>query len=114
MNDLCHVISTIHALLLLLSVLLSVCAVGVVGGQSQLLAVVAIGEMLRAVGTVGIDGGVGREGLLIVCALLMTTNQVSGFANARFGCSEEIISIIELTLLSSNGCIVQRKECSFG
>ena len=30
---------------------------------------------------------VGREGLLIFCSLLMTTNQVSGFADARFGCS---------------------------
>ena len=57
---------------------------------------------------------VGREGLLLVCSLLMTTNRVSGFADACFGHSEEITSIIELTLLSSNGCIVQRKECSFG
>ena len=30
---------------------------------------------------------VGREGLLVVCSLLMTTNRVSGFADARFGCS---------------------------
>ena len=30
---------------------------------------------------------VGREGLLVVCSLLMTTNQVLGFADARFGCS---------------------------
>ena len=57
---------------------------------------------------------VGREGLLIVCSLLMTTNQVSGFADARFGPSKEISSVIELTLLPLNSCIVQRKECSFG
>ena len=57
---------------------------------------------------------VGREGLLLVCSLLMTTNRVSGFANARFGHGEEITSIIELTLLPSNACIVQWKECSFG
>ena len=57
---------------------------------------------------------VGREGLLLVCSLLMTRNQVSGFADARFGHSEEITSIIELTSLPSNACIVQRKECSFG
>ena len=41
---------------------------------------------------------VGREGLLIVCSLLMTTNRVSGFADARFGCSEEITTVIDLTL----------------
>ena len=37
---------------------------------------------------------VGREGLLIVCSLLMTTNRVSGFADARFGCSGEITTLI--------------------
>ena len=57
---------------------------------------------------------VGREGLLIVCPLLMTTNRVSGFADARFGCTEEIRTLIDLILLPSNGYIVQRKECSFG
>ena len=100
--------------MLLLSVLLSVCAVGVVGCQSWLLVVVAVGEMVGAVGTVGVDGGGWEEGLLIVCPLLMTTNRVLGFADARFGCSEEITTLIEFILLPSNGCIVQRKECSFG
>ena len=56
----------------------SMCAVGVVGGQSGLLAVVAVGE---AVGTLA-SMVVGRERLLIVCGLLMTTNRVSGFAVA--------------------------------
>ena len=51
-------------LLQLLSVLSSVCAMGVVGGQSQLLAVVAVGEMLRAAGMVGVDGG-GWEGRIV-------------------------------------------------
>ena len=103
----CHAVSFMW--LLLLSVLLSVCAVGVVGGQSWLL-VRCLGWQEQLVLMVV----VGREGLLIDCSLLMTTNQVSGFANARFGRSEEITSVIELTLLPSNGCIVQQKECSSG
>ena len=57
---------------------------------------------------------VGRTELLIVCSLLRTTNRVLGFANARFGCSEERTTVIELILLSLNGCIVQQKECSCG
>ena len=57
---------------------------------------------------------VGREGLLIVCPLLMTTNQVLGFADTCFGCTEEITTLIELIFLHSHGYIVQRKECSFG
>ena len=72
----CHVISSIHALLLLLSVLLSMCAVGVVGGQSWLLAVVAIGEMLGAAGTVGIDGG-GWEGRIVACLFIVDDNKSS-------------------------------------
>ena len=72
----CHVISTIHTWLLLLSVLLSVCAVGIVGGQSQLLAVVAIGEMLGAAGTVGVDGG-GWEGRIVGCLFIVDDNKLS-------------------------------------
>ena len=54
----CHVVSTIHVLLL------SMCAVGVVGGQSWLLVVVAVGEMVGAAGMVGVDGG-GWEGRIV-------------------------------------------------
>ena len=68
----CHVVSSIHALLLLLSMLLSMCAVEVVGGQSRLLAVVAIGKMLGAAGMVGIDGG-GWEGRIVACLFLLMT-----------------------------------------
>ena len=42
----------------------SMCAVGVVGSQSWLLAVVAVGEMVGAAGTVGVDGG-GWEGRIV-------------------------------------------------
>ena len=72
----CHVVSTIHAWLLLLSVLLSVCAVGVVGGQSRLLAVVAVGEMLGAAGMVGVDGG-GWEGRIVGCLFIVDDNKSS-------------------------------------
>ena len=68
----CHVVSTIHALLL--SVLSSVRAVGVVGGQSRLLAVVAVGEMVGAAGTVGADGG-GWEGRIVDCLSIVDDNK---------------------------------------
>ena len=70
----CHVVSTIHALLL--SVLSSVCAVGVVGGQSRLLAVVAVAEMVGAAGTVGTDGG-GWEGRIVDCLSIVDDNKLS-------------------------------------
>ena len=90
------------------------CAVGVVGGQSWLLAVVAIGKMLRAAGTVGVNGG-GWEGRIVDYLLMVDDNKLSvGFANTHFGCSEEITTVMELILLPSNGYIVQWKECSFG
>ena len=63
-------------LLLLLSVLLSMCAVGVVGGQSRLLVVVAVGEMLGAAGMVGIDGG-GWEGRIVTCLFIVDDNKLS-------------------------------------
>ena len=66
----CHVVSTIHALLL------SMCAVGVVGSQSRLLAVVAIGEMVGAAGTVGVDGG-GWEGRIVDCLFIVDDNKSS-------------------------------------
>ena len=71
----CHVVSTINAWLLLLSVLLSVCAVGVVG-QSRLLAVVAVGGMLGAAGTVGVDRG-GLEGRIVDCLFVVDDNKLS-------------------------------------
>ena len=49
---------------------------GVVGGQSWLLAVVAVGEMLGAVGTVGIDGG-GWEGRIVACLFIVDDNKLS-------------------------------------
>ena len=52
------------------------------------------------------NGWVLTQGLLIVCSLLMTTNRVLGFADALFGCSEEITTIIELILSPSNDCIM--------
>ena len=58
----------------------SVCAVGVVGGRSGLLAVVAVGEAAGTLASMVVV--VGRERLLIVCGLLMTTNRASGFAVA--------------------------------
>ena len=70
----CHVISTIHALLL--SVLLSMYAMGVVGSQSWLLAVVAIGEMVGVAGMVGIDGG-GWEGRIVDCLFVVDDNKSS-------------------------------------
>ena len=97
----CHIVSTIHVLLLSLSM----CAMGVVGGQSWLLAVVAIGEMLGMVGMVGINGG-GWERRIVDCLLIVDDNKSSvGFADACFGCSKEITTVIELTLLLSNGWI---------
>ena len=72
----CHAVSTIHAWLLLLSMLLSVCAVGIVGGQSRLLAVVAVGEMLRVAGTVGVDGG-GWEGRIVGYLFVVDDNKSS-------------------------------------
>ena len=56
--------------------LLSVCAVGVVGGQSRLLAVVAVGEMLGVAGTVGVDGG-GWEGRIVCCLFVVDDNKSS-------------------------------------
>ena len=53
----------------------SVCAVGVVGGQSRLLAV-AVGEMLGAAGTVGVDGG-GWEGRIVACLFIVDDNKSS-------------------------------------
>ena len=53
----------------------SVCAVGVVG-QSRLLAVVAVGRMLGAVGTVGVDGG-GWEGRIVDCLFVVDDNRSS-------------------------------------
>ena len=70
----CHIVSTIHALLP--SVLLSVCAMGVVGSQSWLLAVVAVGEMVGAVGTVGVAGG-GWEGRIVDCLFIVDDNKSS-------------------------------------
>ena len=52
------------------------CAVGVVGGQSRLLAVVAVGEMLRAAGMVGVDGG-GWEGRIVACLFIVDDNKLS-------------------------------------
>ena len=52
------------------------CAVGVVGGQSRLLAVMAIGEMLGAVGMVGVDGG-GWEGRIVACLFIVDDNKSS-------------------------------------
>ena len=53
----------------------SVCAVGVVG-QSRLLAVVAVGGMLGAAGTVGVDGG-GWEGRIVDCLFVVDDNKSS-------------------------------------
>ena len=79
----CHVISTIHALSL--SALSSVCAVGVVGGQSPLLPVVAVGEMVGAAGTVGVDGG-GWEGRIVDCLFVVDDNKLSvGFCQHLLG-----------------------------
>ena len=63
-------------LLLLLSMLLSMCAVEVVGSQSQLLVVVAVGKMLGVVGTVGVDGG-GWEGRIVACFFIVDDNKSS-------------------------------------
>ena len=52
------------------------CAVGVVGGQSPLLAVVAVGEMVWAAGTVGVDGG-GWEGRFVGCLFIVDDNKSS-------------------------------------
>ena len=49
---------------------------GVVGGQSRLLAVVAVGEMLGAAGTVGVDGG-GWEGRIVGCLFIVDDNKSS-------------------------------------
>ena len=53
----------------------SMCAVGVVG-QSRLLVVVAVGGMLRAAGTVGVDGG-GWEGRIVDCLFVVDDNKAS-------------------------------------
>ena len=52
------------------------CAVEVVGGQSRLLVVVAVGEMLRVVGTVGVNGG-GWEGRIVACLFIVDDNKSS-------------------------------------
>ena len=54
----------------------SVCAVGIVGGQSRLSAVVAVGEMVGAAGTVGVDGG-GWEGRIVDCLFIVDDNKSS-------------------------------------
>ena len=70
--------------------LLSVRAVGVVGGQSRLLAVVAVGESGEVVGSVGGDGGGGWKGTIVGCLLTVdnnkSTKQASANTDARFGC----------------------------
>ena len=48
----------------------------VVGGQSRLLVVVAVGEMLGAAGTVGVDGG-GWEGRIVGCLFVVDDNKSS-------------------------------------
>ena len=53
-----------------------VVCVGVVGSQSRLLAVVAVGEMLGVVGTVGVDGG-GWEGRIVDCLFIVDDNKLS-------------------------------------
>ena len=50
------------------------CAVGVVGSQSWLLAVVAVGEMVGVAGTVGINGG-GWEGRIVDCLFIVDDNK---------------------------------------
>ena len=52
------------------------CAVGVVGGQSPLLSVVAVGEMVGAAGMVGVDGG-GWEGRIVDCLFVVDDNKSS-------------------------------------
>ena len=52
------------------------CAVGVVGSQSPLLPVVAVGEMVGAAGTVGVDGG-GWEGRIVDCFFVVDDNKSS-------------------------------------
>ena len=62
----------------------SVCAVGVVGGPSRLLAVVAVGEMVGAAGTVGVDGG-GWEGRIVDCLSSVDDNKSNvGFCRCSF------------------------------
>ena len=67
------------------------CAVRAVGGQSQLVVVVAIGESGEAAGSVGGDGGGGWEGTIVSCLLIVdnnkSTKRVSANTDARFGCS---------------------------
>ena len=77
-----------HAALVLdLDVVVRVCREGC-ARSIILVVVVAVGGSGEAVGSVGVDdGGGGKEPLLFVCWLLMTTNRASGFADARFGCS---------------------------
>ena len=50
--------------------------VGVVGSQSWLLVVVAIGEMLVVVGTVVVNGG-GWEGRIVDCLVILDDNKLS-------------------------------------
>ena len=65
-----------HPRVVAVVVLLSVCAVGVVGSQSRLLAVVAVGEMLGVAGMVGVDGG-GWEGRIVGCLFVVGDNKSS-------------------------------------
>ena len=65
-----------HPRVVAVVVLLSVCAVGVVGSQSRLLVVVAVGEMLGAAGMVGVDGG-GWEGRIVGCLFVVGDNTSS-------------------------------------
>ena len=52
------------------------CAMGVVGSQSRLLAVVVVGEMVGAAGMVGVDGG-GWEGRIVDCLSIVDDNKLS-------------------------------------
>ena len=49
---------------------------GVVGGQSWLLVVVAVGKLLGAAGMVGVDGG-GWEGRIVACLFIVDDNKSS-------------------------------------
>ena len=66
-------------------------AVGVMGGQSRQLAVVAVGESGQAVGSVGSDGGGGWKGRIVGCLLIVDNNKSTKGASANtdacFGCS---------------------------
>ena len=54
-----------------------VCAVGVVGGQSGLVAVVAVGESSEVAGLVGVNGGGGWKGTIANCLVIVADNKAS-------------------------------------